>query len=113
MNWAVFQFQGVWQDLLQGSQDLLYIWSAESSEAFVPSLWLTGSSQGVVLASQTQKSLSDICDMSLSDVTPFALALTLGRVVSLLDLIIWVQYLQEFVLSEWMLELMESKKADI
>lgn len=109
MNRGLFLFQSVWQGLSQGSQDLLCIWRAESSGAFVLAVWLAGSPQGVVLASQPQKSLSDI-----RYVTSSALALTLGeKAVSLLDLIIWVQYLQEFVLSEWMLELPESEKADI
>lgn len=70
--------------------------------------WLAGSLQGVVPASQPQKSLSDVYYLTSS-----ALALTLGKVVSLLDLSNWVRYLQEFVLSEWMLELMESRKAGV
>lgn len=101
MNWAPVLFQGRWQDLWQGGQGLLCIWNAESGEASVPAL----GSLDVMLARQPQKSLSDIYYVT----TP-VLALQLGKAVFLVDLIIWVQYLQEFVLSQWMLVIMETKK---
>lgn len=104
MNWTLFLFQSVWQDLLQGSQNLPCIWRAGSSGGFVPALWLPDSPRDVVFTKQSQNSLSDIYY-----VTPSAMTLTVGKVVSFWNLIIWVQYLLESVLSEWM----ESNIAEI